>query len=586
MILQALTEYYGQLAKKGSVPKYGWAESKISYAIELDQTGTFIRLQSLMQEVPQRKKNIVVPRNMVLPAPVRKASGIRADFLFGNCMYIFGLDTKGKPERARQAFEACKDLHQQLLKNLSCVEARAVIAFFAEWDPSTSATDPRLQPFIDDLQKGALLVFQINDHFAEQAEEIEEAWDRHYQTEDETEDSEKMIDLVTGEIVVPQPTHPLIKGFAGSTTGNSLISFNAPADCSYDKEQNLNAPVGKYASFAYTSALNYLLSKRDGQGYLRFAKAVGDTTLVFWAEDADEKYQDALSELLDGDTTRITNRELQSVVTSVCKGEPVDWHEAGIKPDNKFYLLGLSPNSARLCVRFFYSNSFGNIVNNIEAHYSRMQLIKPSFETSNVIPLWMMLQAIGDQKASNKNPSPQLSGDILKAIITGHQYPTTMFQQLQLRIRGDRDINWKRASIIKAYLLRNTDKEINKEVLTVQLNEETTYQPYVLGRLFSVLEEIQSEANPTINTTIKDKYFSSACSTPAVIFPILLSLTEKHLRKFDTGKKIYYSKKLQGITSMITETYPAHLTLTEQGVFQLGYYHQTQKRFTKKTEEN
>ncbi len=119
----------------------------------------------------------------------------------------------------------------------------------------------------------------------------------------------------------------------------------------------------------------------------------------------------------------------------------------------------------------------------------------------------------------------------------------------------------------------------------MELNEKTEYMPYLLGRLFSVLEEIQEKANPGINATIKDKYFNSASATPATIMPLLVNLSEKHLRKLDEGSKIYLSKKKSTIMNMIHETYPTRMTLAEQGAFQLGYYHENQKRYTKKEDK-
>lgn len=172
-----------------------------------------------------------------------------------------------------------------------------------------------------------------------------------------------------------------------------------------------------------------------------------------------------------------------------------------------------------------------------------------------------------------------MSGDTLRAILTGGLYPATLYQQVQLRIRADRVINRERAAIIKAYLLRNTNNAKYREALTVELNENTTYQPYLLGRLFAILELVQERANTGIQTTIRDKYFSSACATPAVVFPVLLNLAQKHLRKIEG---YYFESQLTRLMGLITESYPPHHTLYEQGIFQLGYYHQTQKRYEKK----
>ena len=160
-----------------------------------------------------------------------------------------------------------------------------------------------------------------------------------------------------------------------------------------------------------------------------------------------------------------------------------------------------------------------------------------------------------------------------------------MYQQVQIRIKADREITWERMAIVKAYLLRNSNDEKIKEGMTVQLNDQTTYQPYVLGRLFAVLEAIQERANPGINSTIKDKYFSSACATPGVVFPILMNLKDKHLRKLDSGVRVFFDKQVSELMMLLTEDYPVHLSLQDQGVFQIGYYHQKQKRFEKKNQE-
>lgn len=115
----------------------------------------------------------------------------------------------------------------------------------------------------------------------------------------------------------------------------------------------------------------------------------------------------------------------------------------------------------------------------------------------------------------------------------------------------------------------------------MSLNETSSIVPYNLGRLFSVLEAIQQAANPGINTTIKDKYFNSASATPATIFPILNNLAQKHLKKLDTGLRIHYDRQLGQIKELLGETLPGRLSLPEQASFDLGYYHQTQKRYSK-----
>lgn len=119
----------------------------------------------------------------------------------------------------------------------------------------------------------------------------------------------------------------------------------------------------------------------------------------------------------------------------------------------------------------------------------------------------------------------------------------------------------------------------------MELNEECRDVPYTLGRLFSVLEHIQQEANPGINATIKDKYFSAASATPARIFPKLIDLAQKHLRKLKEPLKVYFNKQIGELTEIVGTEFPTRLNLPQQGSFQLGYYYQTQKRYQKKEEK-
>ena len=191
-----------------------------------------------------------------------------------------------------------------------------------------------------------------------------------------------------------------------------------------------------------------------------------------------------------------------------------------------------------------------------------------------------------DQNSRDKSPTPGMAGETLRAILSDTPYPATLLNGISLRIRAEREITRVRAAILKAYYLKKPDPDIPKEVLTVSLNPDSTNIPYTLGRLFSVLEAIQSAANPNINATIKDKYFNSASATPSRVFPTLIDLAQKHLRKLEKGQRIYYNKQLTELIAKLGEALPDRLSLPRQGAFQLGYYHQTQVRYQKKEEND
>jgi CRISPR-associated protein Csd1 len=216
-----------------------------------------------------------------------------------------------------------------------------------------------------------------------------------------------------------------------------------------------------------------------------------------------------------------------------------------------------------------------------------MEIVRPANDPYETISLWALLQETVPQTVRDKSPSPVLAGATARAILSNTDYPAALLNGVMLRIRADRKITRGRAAILKAYYLKNPHTECPKEVLTVSLNETSSIVPYNLGRLFSVLEAIQQAANPGINTTIKDKYFNSAAATPAVIFPVLINLAQKHLKKLrgsNAGLVVFYEKQLTELCSRIGKAYPAHMNLPQQGSFQLGYYCQTQARYQKKEE--
>lgn len=266
-------------------------------------------------------------------------------------------------------------------------------------------------------------------------------------------------------------------------------------------------------------------------------------------------------------------------------GQTVPFLEKELAPDQHFYVLGLAPNAARLSVRFFLRDTFGTFARNLQKHADALEITRPAYDNRKTLSVWALAMETVNRKERSPSPAPQLAGDLLRAVLTGGRYPATLLNGVTMRIRAEQDVTRGRAAILKAYYLRNSPTDLNKEVFTVSLNE-TTNVPYILGRLFSVLEAVQSDANPGINTTIKDRYFNSACATPALVFPTLLKLAQKHLQKLPDGKAVFYNKQITELAALVPESgFPARLSLPDQGKFEIGYYHQTQKRFEKKNKE-
>ena len=576
MIIQALVRHYEDLTAQNLIAPPGWNQVKASYALELNEQGALLRAASIQENVLKGKKTVLAPRLMELPAPVKRTAGIAANFLCDNASYILGFDGKGDEERAKECFAACKALHEQLLFDVDVPAAKALLAFFRCWDPEQAAGHPALQNEISGIMAGTNLVFRFNGAFIHEDPAIHRVWQAHY---DEDSGSPTMVCLVTGRETSVEAVHPAIKGVQGAqSSGAALVSFNAPAFCSYGKEQNLNAPTSKYAAFAYTSALNHLLADREHLFH------IGDTTVVCWAEGGEPAFQDAFGAFMFGSQSSYTETELRDMVGQLLRGNSVLFDETLLDSDRPFYILGLAPNAARLSVRFFLRNSFSVFLENVQRHYERLEIVKPAFDKFDTLPLWKLLGETVNQNSRDKAATPNMAGGVLRSILMDEPYPATLLHGALLRIRAEREVSRGRAAILKAYYLKRPHPDISKEVLTVSLNPDSADIPYTLGRLFSVLEFVQSSANPGINATIKDRYFNAASATPGHIFPILLNLSQKHLRKLEGGWRVYYEKQITELMGVLSEEFPPRLNLPQQGAFQLGYYHQTQKRYEKKEE--
>ena len=589
MILQALVEYYEALERKEKITSPGWCRARVAYGLDISEQGELMGVIPLKKEQQNGKKTVWVPQDLTVPQMVSRSSGVSANFLCDHSGYMLGIDNKGKPERSRECFECAKKKHKDILGNISSPAARAVCRFFDCWAPDRAAENPYLMPELEEIISGSNLVFMIDGEYVHEDPDIMQCWEEYSR---QSGTGPEGVCLVTGRREEIARIHGTIKGVRGAqSSGAALVSFNAPAFESYGKEQSFNAPVGTYAAYAYTTALNYLLSDRS------HGTTIGDTAVVYWSEEGDERYQNIFACVSE---PTMENQEIvDGVFKNLVEGKAVAVQDVkdSLDMEKRFYILGLAPNAARLAVRFFYQDSFGNILKHIKEHYDRMEIVRPAADAVEYLGIWRMLQETVNKKSRDKKPVPSMSGTVYRSIISGSRYPATLYQAVLGRIRAEQDdgdsriykITRGRAAIIKAYLLKNGNI---REEITMALNEDSNNTAYILGREFAVLEAIQEEANPGINATIKDKYFNSACATPAAIFPILFKLKNSHIKKMNNGaKEIYYEKMLCDLQGRLTvaegqrAACPRRLTLEEQGMFILGYYHQTQKRYEKKIKE-
>ena len=582
MILRALVNYYEGLVQQEKAAKQGWCQAKVSNAIELNEDGTIKTIISLKREEERGKKKVWVPELLYVPEMITRSSGIASNFLCDNAKYFLGIDAEGIKPRIIDCFYAAREKHLKILSGAEGKMAKAICLYFKNWNPEQAKENPAVEEHWEELNEGGNIIFTMRGIDAQDDDEIRNIWDGLQIKES---GGKQGVCLVTGQKAEIARIHRGIKGVPGAqSSGAALVSFNAPAFESYGKEQSYNAPVGKYAEFAYTTALNYLLSQRE----YRFP--LGDSMVVFWAGSGKEEYQKTFLSWMNPQPDN--QKEMKKVFGNLEKGLWVDLDDINLDPNQPFYILCLAPNAARLSIRFFYQNSFGAIIKNISRHYHRMEIVKSSWVENEYLGVKKMLDETVNQKSKDKTPVPNMSAMVLRAVLEDARYPESLYTDTLIRIRAEQgNITYGRSAIIKAFLIKNRGWKEGENYMG--LNEECKETSYILGRMFAVLESIQKDANPGIKATIRDRYFNSACATPASTFPILIKLKNSHIKKIDresVSGKIYYEKLLTDLMGKLDVSeenagIPKRLSLEEQGKFMLGYYHQMQKKYEKKEDK-
>ncbi len=583
MILHALNGYYERMLNEpdSGMPSYGTSIENISFALILAEDGTLRAIEDLRE---QNGKNLR-PRKMPVPAAVTRTSGVKANFLWDKAAYIFGADADGATEKNRERFDAFGDLLMSVGESVDDGGFVAVRNFWQQWDCGQSEdTVIRLQQTWEDICN-ANLVFRLDGEpgFIHDRPLLQQQWRLYGQ---ENSDLPLGQCMITGEEDIPLArVHTPIKGVrGGQTSGGYIVSFNATAFVSYQQDK---ASVAESSAFAYTTALNALLS-----GNSRQKITIGDTTYVFWARRPTPA-EDFLANLFDPppEGTEKTAEQDDQVSASKIHGF-LKMIRDGRKPSNilpgldeevRFYILGLAPNAARLSTRFWQETSLGDLLEKIGQHYRQLNIVQQYDSEPEFPSLWRLLVQTATLGKS-ENISPVLAGGLTRAMLTGSPYPQNLLPIVLDRIRAEHNVTYFRAALIKAYLMRNKRMEV-----PVSLDPNRTDRPYLLGRLFAVLEKAQEEAIPGANVTIKDRYLSSAAATPAQVFHMLLKNSANHIAKLKKdaekkGRAFHYDVMTQDIIAGFSD-YPKTMKAEEQSLFMIGYYHQRKDFYTKKTQE-
>lgn len=616
MILQALSRYYDILANDPDAPiaRFGYSTIGISYALNIDFDGELLDIFPQFRQEMRGKKSVDVPRSMVVPEQAKRTVGIVSNFLWDNATYVLGISNQDdtKPAYSRDRHAAFVELHKRLLTNVDSDGAVALLRFLDRLDPATAREHPVIAPHLEGLLSGGNLVFTFEGRSLHLDPTIKRVWEES-RAEGE---AEQMQCLVTGEYTRIARLHPNLKRVRNAQpAGATLVGFNATAYESYNRKQGLNSPVGEPATFAYTTVLNYLLS--DANPNKKFA--MGDATVVYWAESENRGYEQAISSLIEPPMVEVEEVDnqarlkaegaLKGVAEKVKRVQALDIGDLleSLKDDDpRFYVLGLAPNAARISVRFFVAEPFNEVVDNIMQHYRDLEIVKEFDNQPSYITIGHILSETVSKKSRDKDASPLMAGAVLRAILTNQPYPAALYYAVINRTRidvddskaGIRKINYVRTAIIKAYLTRKYRYSATKpyqEALNMALNEQCDIPAYLLGRLFAVLEKLQQEAIPGINATIKDRYFTSACASPRSVFPTLVHLSTHHVSKTADEYGKYRDSQIRDIINMLKAPdhvlakngppYPSRLSIDEQGLFVVGYYHQVKAFYVPKSDK-
>ena len=571
MILQALAKYYERIP---NVAEEGFQKQDISFIIILNKHGDFVGLHDTREGEGKKRKG----RSFMVPKAVKRTIKPAANLLWDNPAYVLGCPKPDKKKNLNALAERAKEQQKCFLNHITETFSdnpadegiKAVVSFLINSDYETVFRNPLWQEI---EASGANITFQLegDTELICQREAVRNA----ITTAFKTDSSDSQICLITGRPDTPARLHTAIKGVWGAqSSGANIVSFNLDAFKSFGKEQGYNAPVGVKSEFAYTTALNTMLTKGSRQRI-----QVGDASTVFWAEkkhELEDWFADIFGEPAKGDS-----EQDNAAIKALFKAP-----ETGAKPvlddSTKFYVLGLSPNASRIAIRFWYAGTVAEVEENIRQHFKDIE-IEHAPHNPSYLSLFRLLVSTALQGKSD-NIQPNLAGDFMRAILASTPYPATLLSSAVRRIRAEHEITYPRASLIKAVLIRNARFYKTKQTKEVGMSLDTsnTNTGYRLGRLFAVLEKVQEEASPGINATIRDRFYGSASSVPVTVFPHLMKLKNHHIAKLESKGRAVNLEKIIGEIVDDIKDFPGHLSLDDQGRFAVGYYHQRQDFFKKK----
>ena len=585
MILQALKEYYDRKSAdpESEIAPPGWQWKAIEYVVVLNSDGEPVNVESTVEMVEHTQPNGKVKkekkiRSFLVPQQVKRSGQASSCLLWDNLNFAIGIDSDGGVSKK------CQEYHEDFVRRVHTLddvqdEGLEALRKCLAMPDRVQKLDALNNPLWETLKatKGWLVFKLAGGDVITNSPAVRKAVSQLTATTDP--EATTILCLISGETDQLELKHNVINGVRGcNTTGGNIVCFDKDAFCSHGWERGHNAHIGKNAAFAFLTALNTLLSKNS-----RNRMQVGDATTVFWCSK-NHHFEDEFAFLFTEPEKDDPDRGIDAVRSLFASIENGAYHEE--TNPTRFYVLGMSPNAARISIRFWIVATVEEMAICIRQHFEDLRITHGP-KQPEALPLFRLLISTAAQGKQDNIP-PNLAGETMRAILNGTPYPVTLLQAVIRRIRAEHEITYPRAAIIKAYLNRMIRMEQmeslkNEKEMNVTLDLTNVNIGYRLGRLFAVLEKIQSEALPGLNATIRDRFYGAASGTPGSVFSNLMRMKNHHLSKLDSaGRRVYFEQLLGEILSGIPGEFPGHLSLHDQGCFAIGYYHQMQNFFTKK----
>lgn len=575
MILQALARFYQRKAadSESGIAPLGFEWKEIPFVIVIDKHGAFVTLEDT--RTPEGKKKRA--KSFLVPQGAKKAAGVRANLLWDSVEYCVGANPRGRDDIAARTAAFQAELASRLPARHSDARVEALLTFLENCpDAAVAKSSSVAALWAEALDSNANVTFRIS---GDDSPTLCEAFHAHLVGGQgaQAAGDESGLCLVSGLIGPVARIHPSLKGVRDAqSSGASLVSFNQTSFVSYGKSQNFNAPISEKATFEYTTALNSLLGK-DSKNKVQ----VGDATTVFWSERRTglETSFSAFFAMPPKDDPDRDVVAVRALYTSLDTGA------LEFSSPTKFYVLGLSPNAARVSVRFWHQGTVADFSHRIRQHFDDLEIVRSPSDSGRYSLFWLLVEISPERKVDNMPPN--LAGSITRAVLDGAPYPATLLQQAIRRTRAEQEVTRMRAAILKACLNRFQRTHATQErEIKVALDIENMNPGYRLGRLFAVLEKIQEDASPGLNATIRDRFYGAASANPVTVFPQLLKLKNHHLKKIDNPRFVgAHERRLGEIFAGLPASMPAHLRMEDQARFAIGYYHQRQALFAKSVGE-